>query len=328
MSTAEEAAATPLHGVPLRAPIEPLKPAPDASIDVVEWRVDGRPLDRNGQTVSRFVPYIDAATVAGLLDDWVGPDRWSDSYEAGTLSGTAVLWCHLSVLTEHGWVTKRDVGKPSQFEKEKGTVSDAFKRAACLKWGAGRNVYSLPTLNAPCRVDQKGNAWPIPATLPAIIEQLDKQGFITGGKVRVPDEETAPEPEPQQQRTATKAPAKRAAPRKAPPRKAKPKTAEEVVAGLAGEFGAEHAARVATLIEQMNGVEPETDRREIKEAFVAAFGSPAVLHPEKVDEAEAYLSTVLDPPPAAAATVEGACLTCGAGEEEAHVEGCPEAPFD
>lgn len=43
---------------------------------------------------------------------------------------------------ESEWVWKWDTGSESNVEKEKGQVSDAFKRAA-VKWGIGRFLYDL-----------------------------------------------------------------------------------------------------------------------------------------------------------------------------------------
>lgn len=163
--------------------------APEAPLDLVEWRVDGKPMQRDGRDLSRFVPYLDAAAVATLLDTWVGPAGWRDEYALDVLDGKPVLWCALSIRDpETGeWVTKRDVGTASNFESQKGMVSDAFKRAACLKWGAGRNVYELPNLVAPCRIvanGEKRNAYPTAETLPHIKRELEKHGYRSdGGKV-------------------------------------------------------------------------------------------------------------------------------------------------
>lgn len=58
---------------------------------------------------------------------------------------------------------------------------------------------------------------------------------------------------------------------------------------------------------------------------MGAFGSPAVLHPDKIDAAEQYLAAVLDPPPKAAGPL--ACETCGSVPPDPHAEGCTETPF-
>ena len=164
-----------------------LAKAPDAPLTLVEWRVDGKPFDRDGKKLARFVPYLDAAAVATLLDEWVGPGAWRDAYEPTTLDGKAALWCHLSVLDDGVWVTKTDVGVASNFEAQKGMVSDAFKRAACLKWGAGRNVYDLPVVSAPClvRSSQRGEqAYPSKDTHAYITRTLANLGYgDVGGRV-------------------------------------------------------------------------------------------------------------------------------------------------
>lgn len=156
--------------------------APDAPIDKIEWRVDGKPSSSNK---SRFVPYLDAPTVAELLDDWVGAGNWKDDYENGPGKG---LYCRGSIRVGDEWVTKTDIGVPSNFEPEKGSVSDAFKRVFCLKWGVGRNVYDLPTLWAPCDVRQNGKgenvAYPNDKTLPDLHRQLKALGIdANGGRV-------------------------------------------------------------------------------------------------------------------------------------------------
>ena len=115
--------------------------APDVPLDQVEWRVQGTPA--NGSV--SVVAYLDAPTVADLLDGWVGPFRWRDHYEPVGKEGA--LWCHLSVKSEDGeWITKEDLGTASSMEADKGLVSDAFKRVAMRKWGVGRNVFALPVL--------------------------------------------------------------------------------------------------------------------------------------------------------------------------------------
>ena len=62
-----------------------------------------------------------------------------------------LLFCKVGILCdidkEAGphteWVWKSDTGSESNVEKDKGHVSDAFKRA-CVSWGIGRFLYRLP----------------------------------------------------------------------------------------------------------------------------------------------------------------------------------------
>lgn len=174
---------------------EPLASAPVAPLDMIEWRVDSEPYERDGGNVCRYVPYVDAALVATLLDQWVGPDGWADAYEAGDIAGKFVLWCRLTI----NGVTKMDVGKPSNMESEKGCVSDAFKRAACLKWGIARNVYELPTVFAHCRTfTSQGNtkaAADGKRTLDDIARKLKSLGYSTEGG-RISDEDSEPPVKP------------------------------------------------------------------------------------------------------------------------------------
>lgn len=85
------------------------------------------------------VAYIDARQVMDILDDVMGPENWQDSYRYVGQS----LYCDLSLRVAGEWIKKSDCGSASNFEKEKGQASDAFKRAA-VKWGIGRFLYDLP----------------------------------------------------------------------------------------------------------------------------------------------------------------------------------------
>lgn len=180
-----------------------LAQAPHAPLELVEWRVDGKPKHDgrpNGGWTARWVPYLDAAAVGNLLDEWVGPAGWRDRYEHEVFpSGKAVLWCHLSVRdpATGEWVTKSDIGLPSSFEPEKGQVSDAFKRAACLRWGAGRNVYELPNITAPCNASEyngKTYTFPNDQTLPAILAELKRRGFEAEGSRVGGDDSSSEQP--------------------------------------------------------------------------------------------------------------------------------------
>ena len=105
-----------------------------------KWRVQST---KFGKTTC--VAYIDARDCQDLLDEVCGPANWeSIFYEAGGL-----LFCKVGILCsdistqEYNWVWKSDTGSESNVEKDKGHVSDAFKRA-CVKWGIGRFLYRLP----------------------------------------------------------------------------------------------------------------------------------------------------------------------------------------
>lgn len=100
-----------------------------------QWRVQSFSKNKPSATC---VAYIDARDVMDLLDESVGAENWQDKFEL--INGQ--LFCSIGILVNGVWVWKTDTGTESQTEKEKGLVSDAFKRAA-VKWGAGRFLYSL-----------------------------------------------------------------------------------------------------------------------------------------------------------------------------------------
>ena len=88
--------------------------------------------------------YIDARLVMDRLDAAVGVGGWRTEYRE--LSGHSVE-CRLSLLIGGQWVTKADVGSPSEQPDEgdrmKAAYSDALKRAA-VQFGIGRYLYRLP----------------------------------------------------------------------------------------------------------------------------------------------------------------------------------------
>ena len=90
--------------------------------------------------------YKDARVDQNILDETVGAFAWQRSHEV--IDGN--LYCTVSIFDEkHGvWVSKQDVGKESNTEKEKGQASDSFKRA-CFNWGIGRELYTAPFIWIP-----------------------------------------------------------------------------------------------------------------------------------------------------------------------------------
>ena len=159
--------------------------APDVELGDVSWRIDSAAYERASSPtgyVARYVPYITAAVVADLLDSWVGAQNWRDSYEMFQLGAEMVAWCHIEVRVDDEWVRKTDLGvmpaaNPGSGSgdglREKGLISDAFKRCGTLKWGAGRNVYALPTLWAAVTV--RNSDLKKPTAPPGIEDDLVRQ---------------------------------------------------------------------------------------------------------------------------------------------------------
>jgi len=90
------------------------------------------------------VAYIDSRTIQERLDDVLGPEGWEDAYEV--CEGGSVK-CRLRLKLNGQWVSKEDVGSPSEQsdagDRLKAAFSDALKRAA-VKFGIGRYLYRLP----------------------------------------------------------------------------------------------------------------------------------------------------------------------------------------
>ncbi len=88
--------------------------------------------------------YIDCRVIQDRLDAVLGVENWQDEYEL--LTDGSVL-CKLQLKIGERWITKMDVGSPSDQpdggDRLKAAFSDALKRAA-VKFGIGRYLYRLP----------------------------------------------------------------------------------------------------------------------------------------------------------------------------------------
>ena len=88
--------------------------------------------------------YIDCRVIQDRLDAVLGVENWQDEYEL--LTDGSVL-CKLQLKIGDRWITKMDVGSPSDQpdggDRLKAAFSDALKRAA-VKFGIGRYLYRLP----------------------------------------------------------------------------------------------------------------------------------------------------------------------------------------
>ena len=110
-----------------------------------------------------MLDYIDARYVMDRLD-YLGPENWQDRYV--DRPGGSVR-CGIGLLVDGDWVWKWDVGTQSDIEPEKGSYSEAFKRAA-VKWGIGRDLYGKGTTAPPPaqRAPAPPAARPAPASDP------------------------------------------------------------------------------------------------------------------------------------------------------------------
>ena len=96
--------------------------------------------------------YKDARCDMNILDETVGAMNWKRSHSRDNAN------CTVSIYNEKikEWVSKEDTGTESYTEREKGLASDSFKRA-CVNWGIGRELYTLPRIKINCETKPKGN---------------------------------------------------------------------------------------------------------------------------------------------------------------------------
>jgi len=111
----------------------------------IAWRQDGRPIERDGKHLARFVAYVEAHTVRERLDSVV-PGEWNLTIEllpplAGaedvesTEANRFAFKARLQILG----VVREDVGTGKDYKQ---ASTDAFKRAA-VRFGVGHELYQL-----------------------------------------------------------------------------------------------------------------------------------------------------------------------------------------
>jgi hypothetical protein len=87
--------------------------------------------------------YVDARVIQDRLDEVLGVEGWQDEYQ---LLPDGSVMCKLTLKLGDQWITKMDVGSPSEQpdsgDRLKAAFSDALKRAA-VKYGVGRYLYRL-----------------------------------------------------------------------------------------------------------------------------------------------------------------------------------------
>jgi hypothetical protein len=140
-------------------------------VESLHWRLGQTNRDK---TRAMMLVYIDARDVMDRLDEVFGPD-WSDDYKE--VAGRIVC-----TITING-ISKSDGAGDTDFEAEKGGLSDAFKRAA-VKWGIGRYLYDARKYNTwvPYNEDRKYTLYEDNK------EQLDKVARLLSGLEPTPAE--------------------------------------------------------------------------------------------------------------------------------------------
>jgi hypothetical protein len=127
----------------------------------------------------RMLDYIDARFVMDRLDDLLGPGNWQNAYDLGA---NGKVSCRIGINVEGEWVWKADGAGETDIEGEKGSFSDAFKRAA-VHWGIGRDLYGAST-SGTGRVTSpppRPAAAPRPTVVRDAIEEPEGFGEAFGG---------------------------------------------------------------------------------------------------------------------------------------------------
>ncbi len=108
--------------------------------ETISWRQDGRPIQRDGRFLARFVAYVDANTVRERLDSVV-PGEWDLTLELLPTLATDDnddARCSFKARLQILGVIREDVGTGRDYKQ---AATDAFKRAA-VRFGIAHELYS------------------------------------------------------------------------------------------------------------------------------------------------------------------------------------------
>lgn len=137
-------------------------------VSAISWRVGSTTRDKDK---GMALAYIDARDAQDRLNAVCGPFGWQCKHE---VSSDKRVTCHVGIRNpDNGeWVWKSDGAGETDYEGEKGSYSDSFKRA-CVKWGIGRYLYEM---DSPwVAIEAKGGSYVIPsASLRTLNEKLAK----------------------------------------------------------------------------------------------------------------------------------------------------------
>jgi len=91
----------------------------------IHWRAQMVSKNNPDNPKAMALAYMDARDVMDRLDAVCGPHNWQDSYVE---SAKGRVICTISILVGDQWVSKSDGAGDTAVEREKGGISDAFKR--------------------------------------------------------------------------------------------------------------------------------------------------------------------------------------------------------
>lgn len=138
--------------------------------------------------------YVDARAIQDRLDEVLGVLGWQDEFEF--LPDGSVV-CRLRLRLGDEWITKVDVGAPSEQpdegDRRKAAVSDALKRAA-VKFGIGRYLYRVGEMWAD--YDPQKKRIVRPPTLPLDMQAKPVGGPASNGRGRKSEEKSSDKEKP------------------------------------------------------------------------------------------------------------------------------------
>lgn len=97
--------------------------------------------DSRGKYLGLFIIHKTSRSVTERLNSVLGFD-WYDEYEYDEQHN---LICKLTVRIGEKTITRRGIGTPNRFEKEKSLYSDALK-VASVKFNIGAELYKMPKI--------------------------------------------------------------------------------------------------------------------------------------------------------------------------------------
>jgi len=117
----------------------------------VSWRA-GRVFQskKDGRWYSLALAYLSVRQVQDRLSEVMGTD-WQCNH---TVYGSKTV-CSLGLKLDGEWIWRSDGAGDTNFEADKGALSDSLKRAG-VAWGIGRYLYDLKNTYVPCEVSDNG----------------------------------------------------------------------------------------------------------------------------------------------------------------------------
>lgn len=142
-------------------------------VDSLSWRVGNKsnwdkvkkcPKDPNKPVKAQMLVYIDARDVQDRLDEVC--DNWSNDFKE--VNGRLV--CNLTI----NGITRTDGAGDTDFEGEKGGLSDAFKRSAVM-FGVGRYLYNAKNFNTWLEYEKGDSDYSMPAKAKELLKDVARQ---------------------------------------------------------------------------------------------------------------------------------------------------------